>query len=90
MTVLQLEQMVIAQDNRCAICKNVFKNRKDTQIDHNHTTGKVRALLCIKCNMALGLLEENIIILDSMNLYLKKWSINPIESDSPNPLQADS
>ena len=29
------------------------------QPDHNHTTGKLRALLCMKCNIQLGVYEKN-------------------------------
>jgi len=28
-------------------------------VDHNHKTGKIRGLLCTKCNTALGIMEEN-------------------------------
>lgn len=41
-------------------------------IDHNHTTGEVRGLLCSNCNTILGLCNDNIIILQSAISYLNK------------------
>ena len=56
----------------CAICgkeeKNVLRGRLN--IDHCHTTGKVRGLLCHNCNAALGLLEDSIDNLTSAVSYL--------------------
>jgi hypothetical protein len=34
----------------CDHCKNIFKNTKDRQLDHNHTTGEIRNIVCQKCN----------------------------------------
>lgn len=47
------------QNNSCAICKNLFKAYGEPQVDHNHKTGKVRGLLCNKCNVLLGLASDN-------------------------------
>lgn len=41
-------------------------------VDHDHTTGKVRGLLCHNCNRALGLLQDNKSYLQSAINYLKK------------------
>lgn len=47
----------------CGICKKPpegdGRGMRQLHVDHNHTTGKVRALLCKKCNLAVGYLEEN-------------------------------
>lgn len=55
LTVQQVEDMRAAQDGRCAICK-----RATTRlfIDHCHTKGHVRALLCQTCNTFLGWYER--------------------------------
>lgn len=50
----------------CAICKKEDK----LHIDHNHTTGKVRGLLCKECNMAIGLLKDDITLMKSAIKYL--------------------
>lgn len=49
------------QNGLCQICKNhsdTFED--DLVVDHNHTTGKVRGLLCHGCNLSLGNIKENI------------------------------
>lgn len=71
-TFKQKEQMAIAQNNRCAICKDEFIDIPHT--DHNHDTKKVRELLCYHCNYGLGFFKENILTLESAINYLKKWS----------------
>lgn len=50
------EQMKEDQNNCCAICKQPFI--KTPHIDHNHTTGKVRGLLCNGCNIKVGCEES--------------------------------
>lgn len=68
------------QFGKCKICKiNKMSSYNDKStssftalvIDHCHTSGKVRGLLCNKCNVSLGLCFENIIILENMIKYLK-------------------
>lgn len=49
------EEMFAKQGGVCAICKQ----KKKLGIDHDHATGKVRALLCSPCNTALGLLQDS-------------------------------
>ena len=51
------QKMLVNQDNRCACCGGVFI--KTPHIDHCHTTGRVRGLLCAKCNTGLGVYEKN-------------------------------
>jgi hypothetical protein len=46
-----------AQQGECAICGSADKG---LVVDHNHTTGKVRGLLCSQCNTAIGLLGDNV------------------------------
>lgn len=73
-TLEQLEQMQVAQDNKCAICGNTFQKSPLPCIDHNHTTGKLRGLLCYDCNRGLGVFKDNIKICESAVAYLKKWT----------------
>ena len=47
------------QDNKCAICKEEFENDKSAYVDHCHTTGKVRGLLCHMCNSGLGMFRDS-------------------------------
>lgn|SRR3990167_5831592 len=46
------------------------KNTKRLAIDHNHETGKVRGMLCQRCNQAIGLLREDIELIEKVKSYL--------------------
>lgn len=59
-------QMIIDQDGRCAVCLE----DKPLVVDHDHATGKVRALLCRECNIALGAAGDNSAILLALASYL--------------------
>jgi hypothetical protein len=70
-TLEQYEKMYAKQNGVCKICKNPCVTRNLLSVDHCHTTGKVRGLLCVKCNTALGMLNDNIALLSNAILYLK-------------------
>lgn len=53
LTPEQYEAMLRAQNGRCAMC-GAFPKRYRLAIDHDHRTGQVRGLLCIRCNWWLG------------------------------------
>ena len=63
------DSMLTKQLGGCAICGKHPSNSR-LHIDHNHSTGKVRGLLCRKCNLALGLLADNPIIIKKMLQYI--------------------
>jgi len=69
-------QMLKEQDGRCAIClgddPKSPKRVNHWYIDHCHTTGKIRGLLCNACNRALGNFGDSIETLENAILYLKK------------------
>jgi hypothetical protein len=46
------------QDGSCAVCDTALV-AEDSAIDHNHSTGEVRGILCKPCNRGLGLLKDN-------------------------------
>ena len=53
------------------VCKGCGLIPKKMCVDHDHTTGKVRGLLCADCNMALGLIRDNPLTLQRLTRYLK-------------------
>ena len=52
LTIEQYEDRLAKQDGHCALCPATPKTRR-LNVDHDHKTGKVRALLCNRCNRAL-------------------------------------
>lgn len=63
-----------AQAGRCAICRTPLEwtARANTpHVDHCHKTGKVRGIVCMRCNSAIGFCEDNVSLLLSMARYLK-------------------
>jgi len=59
-TVEDFSILLEEQNFSCKICKTNQNDLKKTlAVDHDHTTGKVRGLLCHKCNSALGLFKDS-------------------------------
>jgi len=56
LTQEQVDAMVAQQGGICAICGGP-PGTKGFHIDHDHTTGEVRGLLCGSCNVGVGWLE---------------------------------
>jgi hypothetical protein len=56
------------QGNACAICR---KPNARLCIDHCHATGKVRGLLCSKCNTGLGCYDDDPGLMEAATAYLK-------------------
>ncbi len=54
----QYEAMLEEQNHLCLICNNKDDCGRRLAVDHCHTTGKIRGLLCTTCNTALGLLGD--------------------------------
>ena len=52
-------RMLEEQRHACAICAGDIADSPSTHVDHDHTTGRVRGLLCSRCNQAIGLLRED-------------------------------
>ena len=77
-----------SQNGLCAICKNP-ESRKPFKpgwmpptlsVDHCHKTGKIRKLLCSKCNTGIGQFQENVALLMAAIAYLLSY-YNPPETD---------
>lgn len=68
-TLEQFNEMLLAQNHACAICRGT---NVDWHVDHDHATGKVRALLCQSCNFAIGFLKDSARIALSAAEYLTK------------------
>lgn len=69
--------MLLQQNGVCAICKNAETkiesgSVRSLSVDHNHTTGAVRGLLCANCNLAIGYACDDVSILRNAIAYLQK------------------
>lgn len=63
----EYDSMVLSQEGRCKICNSQMTRLREPCVDHDHVTGKVRGLLCLNCNVAIGLfLEDGHILLRAM------------------------
>ena len=62
------KKILKSQNGVCAICHT--KSHKNLYVDHNHKTGKIRGLLCQKCNFGLGQFNDSIILLNNAIKYL--------------------
>lgn len=70
----EYEKMHVDQNNRCAICGDVGGNTRASRlyVDHDHSSGRVRQLLCPKCNTAVGVIEQGIGRIKELANYLHK------------------
>ncbi len=68
LSLLDYENMRLIQENKCKICTK----EKKLFVDHCHTTGKVRGLLCATCNVGLGSYLDNTELLKEAIKYLDK------------------
>lgn len=66
LTVEEYTRMYNDQDWVCALCQN----RQAVVVDHCHTTGKVRGLLCRQCNTGIGHLSDSVEMLEKAISYL--------------------
>lgn len=68
------EKMLKKQEGKCAICKSSTpsegRNATYFNVDHDHSTGEVRGLLCTKCNVGLGNFKDNTDYLNNAINYL--------------------
>ena len=88
MTPDDLASMLKHQRGHCAICQREFKPGRSIErvcVDHEHASGRVRGLLCGRCNSAIGFFLENANTLRRAIVYLRRAS-SP-ESSSPDTPQ---
>jgi hypothetical protein len=69
------EDLLSAQNGCCAICGTDAPGGKGTwHVDHCHSSGKVRGLLCHHCNVGLGHFKDSKTLLLKASLYLEDKS----------------
>lgn len=63
-------EMLASQGGVCKVCKGPPMHRGTYHVDHDHETGKVRGLLCHKCNVALGMVGDSTALLMRLAEYV--------------------
>jgi hypothetical protein len=81
LTLDEYNQLLQDQNGQCAVCHTSdwgntrWGTVKRATVDHNHLTGKVRGLLCTKCNVVLGLFDDDTNRFVSAIAYLKAGAL---------------
>lgn len=73
LTVDEYIKMSEAQNNCCAICNQPEKLKRKLAVDHCHKTGTVRGLLCFRCNVAIGKLNDDTELIKKAVTYLERF-----------------
>ena len=68
----ELSKMMSISTCEMPSCGNELDWKKETHIDHCHKTGKVRAVLCRRCNTMLGHIEKNMHLVYPMLDYINE------------------
>ena len=70
LTIEQHREMFETQQGCCAICQE--PQDRSLAVDHDHTTGAIRGLLCSQCNLLIGNAKDDVDILRSAIAYLQR------------------
>jgi translation initiation factor 2 beta subunit (eIF-2beta)/eIF-5 len=79
-TLEQYNELLEKQLHACAICKEPesqisWGKTKRLAVDHCHKTGKVRGLLCQRCNTTLGRYEDDPYVWENFVVYLSSFEV---------------
>jgi polyferredoxin len=80
-TLSEYKKLEKDQDNKCAICKKPETARKKggftkkLAVDHCHKSKKIRGLLCMNCNIAIGKFKDSVVLMQFAIEYLKSQEI---------------
>lgn len=76
-TRADFDAMLEKQNYRCACCATETAGGRYGvfQVDHNHITGQVRALLCERCNLVIGVFEDDPVLLRKAAEYLEQFEV---------------
>ena len=70
----EIEELLVFQKGICLCCGSSIslEGRVTAYVDHCHSTGKVRGLICHSCNVALGFVKDSRRTLENMIKYLER------------------
>jgi hypothetical protein len=71
------DRMYVECGGFCGVCRRKHPlngvGKECLYVDHDHSTGVVRGLICFYCNTALGLLRDDILVMENAIAYVKKF-----------------
>jgi hypothetical protein len=59
LTLDEYNELLVKQAGKCAVCQKLCKSGRQLAVDHDHITNRVRGLLCMNCNRAIGWLQDD-------------------------------
>lgn len=74
--------LIRIQNNKCLICFKDMVGKNSRYVDHDHITGRIRGLLCLSCNTAIGLLKDSPISAIRVAKYLLENNSRGIDYNS--------
>jgi hypothetical protein len=89
MSVGDYDALLAEQCGGCAICGTTIPGGSSSRlcVDHDHLTGRIRGLLCVKCNSGIGLLGDDPARVRLAAAYLERHGATP--GPQPNPPETD-
>lgn len=86
--VAEYDRLIEASGGLCALCRRPYGDRPN--IDHSHRTGKIRGVLCSRCNTGIGLFLDSAELLNAAILYLRSSASDLPRGSGPSVDQRDS
>jgi hypothetical protein len=71
LTSTEYERMLDQQGGGCRVCGQTDHDRR-LAVDHDHRTGAIRGLLCKRCNLVLGKVDDDTTLLKALSDYLNE------------------
>lgn len=71
-TLAQYDEILAKQGHLCALCGERPDSDRRMHVDHDHATGKIRAVLCHHCNLMLGNAKDSVNRLRQAIAYLER------------------
>lgn len=73
----QYNTILKQQHGVCALCRNPEEGRR-LAVDHDPGTGRIRGLLCARCNLGIGYLRHDLTVFARAIAYLREWDLGEV------------